>query len=422
MNYIIVGPAWPYRGGIAAFSERLAYQLIAEGHSVELYTFTLQYPSLLFPGKTQYSTDPAPEGLTIHRRISSVNPFSWFKTAREIRRKQPDVVVFAYWMSFMAPCFGTIAARCRKSKSRTKCIGLIHNMMPHEPNLLDKLFPPYFVRRMDGFITLSQAVAEDVKKRLTDYQTTRLTDECLENDSNAKVLSESLTVCKSESLKSEVCQSKKIAVTPHPLYDHYGELMPKADARRALGLDVDVRYVLFFGLVRAYKGLDLLLEALADKRLREADVRLIVAGEFYDDEQPYRDKIQALGLSERVVLHDHFIPNDQVNRYVSACDIVCQPYRSATQSGVTQIAYHFCKPMLVTDVGGLAEIIPHDPVGTEPTEGCAGYVVAPAPDAIADALNDFYQHNREAAFTLGATEEKKKYAWTNLTQALYGLL
>lgn len=389
MNFIIVGPAWPFRGGIAAFSERLAYQLIAEGHSVELYTFTLQYPSLLFPGKTQYSSDPAPEGLTIHRRFSSINPFSWCKAAREIRRKQPDVVVFAYWMSFMAPAFGTIAAQLGKNVKR---IGLIHNMMPHEPNLLDKLFPPYFVRRMDGFITLSQAVADDVKKVLS-------------------------KVC-----KSEACQSKKIAVTPHPLYDHYGELLPKADARHALGLDADARYVLFFGLIRAYKGLDLLLEALADARLAEADVRVVVAGEFYDDEQPYRDKIQASGLSERVVLHNHFIPNDQVNRYFSAADIVCQPYRSATQSGVTQIAYHFCKPMLVTDVGGLAEIIPHAPVGEEPSEGCAGYVVAPAPDSIADALVDFYQHDREAAFIEASAQEKKKYAWTNLTQALYRLI
>ena len=208
MNYIIVGPAWPFRGGIAAFSERLAYQLIAEGHSVELYTFTLQYPSLLFPGKTQFSSDPAPEGLVIRRRFSSINPFSWFKTAREIRRKQPDVVIFAYWMSFIAPCFGTIAARLGKNVKR---IGLIHNMMPHEPNLLDKLFPPYFVRRMDGFITLSGAVADDVRKVLSD------------------------------SLKSDSLKSKKIAVTPHPLYDHYGQLLPKADARRALGLDAEGR-------------------------------------------------------------------------------------------------------------------------------------------------------------------------------------
>jgi len=397
MNYIIVGPAWPFRGGIAAFSERLAYQLIQEGHDVKLYTFTLQYPSLLFPGTTQFSTDPAPAGLDIRRRFSSVNPFSWLRARREIRRERPDVVVFAYWMSFMAPCFGTIAAGLGKNVKR---IGLIHNLIPHEPGLLDKLLPPWFVRRMDGFLTLSQSVADDVKSLLS----TRLKPE--------------------KNLQSSIfnLQSKKIAVTPHPLYDHYGVLLPKAEARSALGLDADGRYVLFFGLVRAYKGLDLLLEALADVRCTMYDVRLVVAGEFYDDEQPYRDRIQALGLSGRVVLHDHFIPSDEVARYFSAADIVCQPYRSATQSGVTQIAYHFCKPMLVTDVGGLAEIVPHAPVGTGPSAGSVGYVVPPDPAAIADALADFYAHRREVPFTAAAAEEKKKYAWPRLTQALYGLL
>lgn len=378
MKFVIVGPAWPFRGGIAAFSERLAHQLIEEGHDVKLYTFTLQYPSLLFPGKTQFSTDPAPEGLVIRRRFSSINPFSWLKARREIRREQPDVVIFAYWMSFMAPCFGTIAARLGKNVKR---IGLIHNLIPHEPNLLDKLFPPYFVRRMDGFIALSQSVADDVKKILK--------------------------------YSEQTVHPKSIAVTPHPLYDHYGQLLPKADARRALGLDEQAPYVLFFGLIRAYKGLDLLLEALADARLAEAGVRLVVAGEFYDDEQPYRDKIQELGLAERVVLHNRFIPDAQVNLYFSAADIVCQPYKSATQSGVTQIAYHFCKPMLVTNVGGLAEIVPH---------GVVGYVVPPLPASIADALLDFYANNRESAFTQAAAQEKKKYAWTHLTQALYGLL
>ena len=382
MKIAIVGPAWPFRGGIAAFSERLARQLIDEGHEVVLYTFTLQYPSMLFPGKTQFSTDPAPDGVTIRRLVSSVNPFSWLRARRVIRRTNPDVVIFAYWMSFMAPCFGTIAARLGRNVRR---IGLIHNLIPHEPNLLDKLLPSCFVRRMDGFITLSRAVADDVGKLSADSQA-------------------------------------RIAVTPHPLYDHYGALLPVADARRALGLEADARYVLFFGLVRAYKGLDLLLDALADDRLSGADVRLIVAGEFYDDEQPYRERIESLGLSDRVVLFNYFIPDAQVSLYFSAADIVCQPYRSATQSGVTQIAYHFCRPMLVTDVGGLAEIVPHSPVGQTPSPDVVGYVVSPASAAIADALVDFYQYNRGAAFAEAAAREKKKYAWTHLTQALYSLL
>ena len=396
MKYIIVGPAWPFRGGIAAFNERLARQLIDEGHEVLLYTFTLQYPRMLFPGKTQFSTDPAPKGLTIRRCFSSVNPFSWWKARRLIRRQHPDVVIFAYWMSFMAPCFGTIAARLGKNVRR---IGLIHNLIPHEPNLLDKLFPPYFVRRMDGFVTLSQSVANDVRR-------------CIGQQVNKPASQQESRRTKNG--------SKQIAVTPHPLYDHYGELFTKSEARCILRLNLQARYVLFFGLVRAYKGLDLLLEALADSRL--ADVRLIIAGEFYDNEQSYRDKIQTLGLYDRVVIYNYFIPDAEVCLYFNAADIVCQPYKTATQSGVTQIAYHFCKPMLVTDVGGLSEIVPHGPVGTTPPSNAVGYVVPSTPSSIADALVDFYQNDRESSFIQAASQEKKKYAWTNLTQALYGLL
>ena len=367
---IIVGPAWPYRGGIAAFNERLARQFIEEECSVLLYTFTLQYPSFLFPGTTQFSEDPAPEGLTIRRCFSSVNPFSWVKAGREIRREKPDVVVFAYWMSFMAPCFGTIAACLRRDK-HIRLVGLMHNMIPHEPNILDKLFPSYFVNKMDGFVALSKSVAEDIRK--FDHK------------------------------------NKPKLFRPHPIYDHYGTLLPKAEARQKLHLEEDGRYILFFGFIRAYKGLDLLLDALSDTRLADLSVKLIVAGEFYEDERPYRDKIRSLHLEERIVLHTHFIPNGEVNLFFSACDMVVQPYRTATQSGVTQIAFHFAKPMLVTNVGGLAEIIPH---------GRIGYVTEPDPAAIAEGIVDFYEQNREALFVENTQAERKKYAWSNVTSAI----
>lgn len=370
---IIIGPAWPYRGGIAAFNERLARQFMDEGHTVLLYTFTLQYPSFLFPGKTQYSDDPAPEGMTICRRISSINPFSWFKTGREIRRQKPDVVVFAYWMSFMAPCFGTIAACLRRDK-HICLVGLIHNMIPHEPNILDKLFPAYFVNKMDGYLALSKSVAQDINK--FDHR------------------------------------DKPKLFRPHPVYDHYGELIPKAEARKLLGLEENGRYVLFFGFIRAYKGLDLLLEALADARLKEMNVKLLVAGEFYEDEQAYLDKIKTLRIEDRVVLHTNFIPNSEVNRFFSACDMVVQPYRTATQSGVTQVAFHFEKPMLVTNVGGLSEIVPH---------GKIGYVVEPTPPKIADGIVDFYENDREMTFIENTKEEKRKYAWSNVTSAIMEL-
>lgn len=370
MKIIFVGTAHPYRGGLAAFNERLADQFRKEGHDVEIYTFTLQYPGFLFPGKTQFTDDPAPEGLKIQRRINSCNPLNWISVGREIRKKNADMVVFAYWMSFMAPCFGTIAHEVKRNH-HTKCIGLIHNMIPHEPNMLDKLFPGYFVKTMDGFTTLSQAVIADIEK--FDHK------------------------------------GKPKSWAPHPIYDHYGELIDKTEARRALGLDENGRYVLFFGFIRDYKGLDLLIDAFGDPKLQDTGARLLVAGEFYGDPKPYHDRISSLDINDIVVLHNDYIPDSKVNLYFRACDIVAQPYKTATQSGVTQVAFHFEKPMLVTNVGGLPEIVP---------DGKIGYVVEPDAQAISDALVRYYDETREEAFTEGVREEKKKYGWDRMTAAV----
>lgn len=370
MNIIIVGTAHPYRGGLAAFNERLALQFQKEGHHVEIYTFTLQYPGFLFPGKTQFTNDPAPAGLTISRKINSCNPFNWIKVGNQIRNKKPDMVVFAYWMSFMAPCFGTIAKQIRKNH-KTRCIGLIHNMIPHEPNVLDKYLPPYFVKQMDGFTTLSHAVIKDI-------------------DQFDK-------------------HNKPKSWAPHPIYDHYGELIDKIEARKQLGLSADGKYVLFFGFIRDYKGLDLLIDAFGDLRLQDMGVRLLVAGEFYGDPQPYLNRIRSLDISDIVILHNDYIPDNKVNLYFRACDIVAQPYKTATQSGVTQVAFHFERPMLVTDVGGLPEIVP---------DGKIGYVVNPDAQDIADALVRYYKENKEEEFTAGVREEKLKYGWDRMTTAV----
>lgn len=366
---ILIGPAYPYRGGIADFSERLAHEFQQEGDEVELVTFTLQYPSFLFPGKTQYSTDEAPRDLAISRRISSVNPVSWLRTARYICGRQPDLVIFAYWMAFMAPAFGFIASRLHRKGIR--CVGLMHNMVPHEQSILDKLFAPYFVRQMDGFSALSRSVLADIDRF----------------DKKGKPK----TFC------------------PHPLYDNFGPQVTREEAVGHLSLDEATRYILFFGLIRDYKGLDLLMEAFAASGLAKQNVRLLVAGEFYSGEERYMALEQSLGLQGAIVWDKRFIPNDEVKHYFAAADIVAQPYRTATQSGVTQIAYHFERPMLVTNVGGLAEIVP---------DGKAGYVVAPEKEAIADALNDFFANHREATFTKGTRSEKCKYAWSNMTKAL----
>lgn len=371
MKIAIVGTAYPYRGGIAAFNERLATQFQNEGHEVEIFTFTKQYPDFLFPGKTQYSDGPAPAQLKIHRCINSTNPFNWMKTGKRIKQGGFDLVVFAYWMSFFAPCYGTIA---RKLKG-VKRIALVHNMMPHEKSLLDKLLPPYFVKSMDGFVTLSESVLEDVKS--LDHK------------------------------------NKPKAWSPHPVYDHYGEIEPREIALERLNLDKNYSYVLFFGLIRAYKGLDWLIQAFADERLRKYPVKLMVAGEFYEDKEHYLKEIQSFGLGKEVIVRDAFVPDDQVKDYFNAADLVVQPYKSATQSGVTQIAYHFEKPMLVTNVGGLDEIVPN---------GKVGYAVRPEVSAIADALLDFYENHRGEAFINNIRLEKEKYSWSRFSATMLSLL
>ncbi len=374
MKIVIVGTSHPYRGGIAAFTDRLATEFVKEGVDIEVVTFKLQYPSFLFPGKTQYSDAEAPAGFPIERKVNSINPLNWIKVGKEIRKKNPDIVIFTYWMSFFAPCFGNIARVIKKNR-QTKCIGLIHNMIPHEKSVLDKMLPPYFVKSMDGFVALSQSVLDDVA-----------------------------------SLDK---QGKPKCMVPHPLYDHYGEIMERSEALHHLNLDQSYRYFLFFGLVRAYKGLDLLIDAFADKRLRKHNVKLIVAGEFYDDEKPYLEQIKKRSVDDLVIIQNQYISDNDVKYYFNIADIVVQPYKSATQSGVTQVAYHFEKPMLVTNVGGLGEIIP---------DGKVGYVVEPNPSAIANALVDFCENDRYGALVEGVRDEKQKYQWSNMTAAIKNLL
>lgn len=369
MRIIILGTAWPYRGGLAAFNERLAKQFVAEGHTVEMWTFTRQYPNILFPGKTQFSDEQAPEGLVIRRELDSCNPFSWWRVGRAIRQSAPDMLICCYWMSFFAPAFGLIE-RIAKRNGVTRCLALVHNMIPHEPSILDKLFAPYFVRSTDGFVALSESVVRDIEQ--------------LDKHAKPKTFS------------------------PHPIYDHYGDKMDKTAACAALGLSPEKQYILFFGLVRAYKGLDLLLDAFALVREQLPQLQLIVAGEFYEDEQKYRKQITDNRLEESVVLHNVFIADADLCKYFGAADLIVQPYKTATQSGVTQVAFHFEKPMLVTNVGGLAEIV-HDHQ--------MGYASKPNAQAIADDLLDYFTNDRQKAYTDYLIKEKTKYDWANIAQA-----
>lgn len=369
MKIVILGTAWPYRGGLAIYNERLAREFSAENDNVTIHTFSLQYPSFLFPGKTQYSSEPEPTDLNIIRSLNSVNPFNWIKTGRTIREMKPDILIIKFWLPFMAPALGKVARMVRRN-GKTRVVSILDNIIPHERRPGDRLLSRYFTRSVDGFVAMSESVLED----LGQFDT-----------------------------------AKPRVFCPHPLYDNFGPKATREESLSFLGLDPSKRYMLFFGLIRDYKGLDLILRAYADSRFQKMDVRLIVAGEFYSGSEKYFELEKELGLEGLVVWKSDFVPDSEVKYCFGAADIIVQPYKSATQSGVTQIAYHFEKPMLVTDVGGLAEIVPH---------GSVGYVVKPDVDEIADALTDFFKNNRQEEFTEGILKEKKKYSWSNMTRSV----
>lgn len=364
----IIGPAYPYRGGLAAYNERLAREFIKQGFQVEIETFTLQYPGILFPGKTQYADWEAPEGLKIKRTVNSINPLNWIKIGKRIRNEKPDILMVRYWLPFMAPSLGTICRKIRKNKY-TKVICLADNIIPHEKRPGDQSLTKYFMNSIDGMVAMSKTVLTDMK-----------------------------------SFKPNLPN----ALCPHPLFDNFGDKIESSKAKDLLKLDPNFSYLLFFGFIRDYKGLDLLLKAFADERFKKLPIKLIVAGEFYCDSKPYLELVEKLQLSDRVILHTDFIPDNEVTRYFGASDLVVQPYKSATQSGVTQIGYHFEKAMLVTNVGGLPEIIPDQKVG---------YVVEPDKTAIADAIVDFYENDRQTEFEKNLKIEKQKFSWENMVNA-----
>ncbi|HYF30002.1 MAG TPA: glycosyltransferase [Chitinophagaceae bacterium] len=368
MNVIIVGPAHPLRGGLTTFNERLAAAFISQGHSCEIWSFSLQYPSFLFPGTTQYTTEPPPEGITIRTVINSINPLNWIKVGNALKKARPDIVLVRYWLPFMGPALGTILRRAKKN-DHTRIVALTDNVIPHEKRPGDKMFTKYFLKACHAFITMSEKVLQDLRK----FE-----------------------------------PAKPAQLVLHPLYDNFGEAVPKASARQHLGLENSGRIILFFGFIRKYKGLDLLLEAMADARIGQQQVRLLVAGEFYEDEKPYHAIIEKHNIGDRLLLRTQFIPDSEVRYYLCAADAVVQPYRNATQSGVTPLAYHFEKPMIVTNVGGLPTLVP---------DGRSGLVCEPEPASLANAILRFYELG-EDYFIPHLRTEKQKYSWQNLVNGI----
>lgn len=370
MKIVVFGPAHPYRGGLASIMETMAREYMRRGHEVAIYTFRVQYPSLLFPGKSQYVDTPAPDDLHIERVVNTVNPLNWIAVGRRLRRERPDMVLMKYWTPFMAPCFGAIA-RIARGNGVTRVICQIDNVEPHEHHIVDRPFNRYFLGAVDGFVYMS----EQVHGELNAYT------------------------------------SAPMLFSPHPMFENFGEAVDRGEACRRLGLDPDIRYMLFFGLIRDYKGLDLLLRAWASAR--PEGYRLIVAGEFYASREKYVSLIDESGLRDDVALHDRFIPDEEVKYYFSAADCLVLPYRSATQSGVTQIAYNFSLPMIVTDVGGLPEIVP---------DGRTGLVCAPTAEGIADALRRIREGDTLRRLRDNFAEERKRFSWSAMCDRLTEVL
>jgi glycosyltransferase involved in cell wall biosynthesis len=371
---VIIGTAHPYRGGgITTFNHRLCKQFIDEGHECSIYSFSLQYPSFLFPGTSQYTDEPAPEDIEIYSVINSIHPINWWQVGNALNRIRPDIIVVRFWIPLMGPAFGTILRRVRKNK-HTRIIAITDNVIPHEKRLGDGPFTRYFLKSCDAFITMSENVMKDLR---------------------------------------QFEKTKPAQLVRHPLYDNFGEPISKAEARKKLGIDTNDQIVLFFGFIRKYKGLDLLYEAMGLLKQQTANnkpqtIKLLVAGEFYEDAKPFQEQIKRLGIEDSLILKTDFIPDSEVKYYLCAADVVIQPYRNATQSGVTPLAYHFEKPMIVTNVGSLPTLVPHEKVGL---------VCEPEPASLAAAITRYFELG-EQYFIPHLRTEKEKYSWHNLVKTI----
>lgn len=369
---VLLSPAHPLRGGIASSTERLAQELQQHGYAVRIYSFRLQYPALLFPGKTQYADGPPPPGLEIIPAVNSVNPFNWWTVGRRLRRESPCLIIARFWLPFMGPSMGAIL-RLAKGNGHTRTMAITDNVIPHERRPGDRLLTSYFIGAVDAFIVMSRSVEDEIRRFTPD---------------------------------------KPVSYIPHPIFDNYGPACSRAKALEKLGLPDEYAYLLFFGFIRDYKGLDLLLRAMGDERVRALNIRLLVAGEFYGSDEPYRQAIREEGIEDRVIFYSDYIPNEEVRYYFGAASLVAQPYKSATQSGISQLAYHFETPMLVTKVGGLPEIV---------EDGKEGYVVDVDVGAIAGAIADFFTRNREAAMAEGVRRGKQRFSWDNMVKGIESL-
>ena len=372
---VIVGPAHPLRGGLATYNERLAREFMKDSE-VTLLTFSLQYPSFLFPGESQYTTDSQPQDLNIDVALNSVNPLNWIRVGLKYRKLKPDLIIFRFWMPFFGPCFG-VFGRLVTGNKHTKLVAITDNIIPHERRFFDRPFTQFFLNMLNGAVAMSRKVLEDLQLKFPQTRT-----------------------------------AGNSSYHPHPLYDNFGAKTLRGEACERLGLDSQRRYILFFGFIRKYKGLDWLIEAFLMVAGQLKDVDLLIAGEFYEDSDPYLALLKDSEYRERVHLHTHFIPNGAVADYFSVCDLVAQPYKNATQSGVSQIAYHFDVPMLITNVGGLSELVPH---------GEAGWVCEANVESIAFGLSAIFKQGYLEGIQGQLPELKKQFSWASMVESLLAI-
>lgn len=368
---LLLGPAHPFRGGIADTQNYLAQNLNALGHQVTVFTFTIQYPKLLFPGKTQLSNEKAPDQVNIKRKIHSFNPFNWFKVVRSINQLNPDYVIFRYWTPLLAPCWYGIAVGLHKNIQK---IGLVDNWIPHETKFWDEILTQLFSSQMDGFSSLSTAVGDQIS-----------------------------------SDKPQIPVWKGF----HPIADHLPQSISQERARKSLGWPQDKKIVLFFGLIRKYKGLGLLIEAFSKTPLNRSDVILAIVGEVYDSRYKYTELIQKLNLNDRIICDFNYANTQKVSHVFCAADVIAQTYISATQSGVTPLAYHFKIPLLVSNLAGL---------NTPILEDQTGMITEIEPQKIAENLNKMLSDKKLSDFQPSFQKVGQKYSWRSFGQSLMSFM
>ena len=368
MKIAILSCFYPYRGGISQFNASI-FQELGKFNDVRAFNFKRQYPALLFPGKTQYvAENDTAVPVESTALLDTANPFSYIKTAAAIREWEPDLLIIRYWMPYFGPSLGYVSRHAGKG---CKVVQILDNVIPHERRCLDRLLTKYFLSGGDGFVTMCREVAED--------------------------------------LKTFRPEAKNI-ILPHPIYTHFGDKLDKADAGRRLGIDTNCKILLFFGLIRQYKGLDILLEAF---KSLPGDYRLIVAGEPYGSFEPYRKIIDESGCGDRIHLFLKYIEDYEVKLYFSVADLVVLPYRSATQSGISSIACHFEVPMVVTEVGGLKETVGDKGTGLLASDA--------SPEAVRAEITKYFESEKIRTSCIESIKkEKERLSWHTFCEKLLG--